>query len=272
MQKSGYSRRRLAILSSALLFTLMYATGASQAQKFKDGQLVVNIQSQIGTAYSKAGDTFTASVIEPAALAGAIVEGKIAKVTPAKAGGDKSHIVFAFSTITMPDNATYKMEAPVRNVVNAKGVAKVDEEGQLVGLSNSNKKTLYRLGGMGAGMLLGGIAGNVVDIAAGAGAGLLAGWVISVEVVAPGPNMDFGAGTHFTLDAKNVGRDKDVNADDVRAESQAEVDKSAQVVPPAATPDQPAPVAAAPAASSAPTAPAITSATPPPADALASPK
>jgi len=269
MQTHQRNSHRTGPLGGMLLAAMLLTAGtttAAHAQKFKEGTLVVNLQSQIGTSNSKKGDTFTALVIEPAEFQGAIVEGTVTKVVPAAAGGDKSHIMFQFTTITMPDNNTYKLKATVKEVTNAKGVAKVDDEGQLVGKGDPGKKAMAIGGGAALGSLVGGMAfGGLGGIVGGAVAGGVAGWAVSLEFMAPGPNMDFAPGTHFALEAKNVGQDKGVKADEVRQKSADEAAKAAAATPvvadapvdagapaPAPAPDPAATPAAAPAPSTPP--------------------
>jgi hypothetical protein len=229
-----------AVIGSMLLgVMLMFAGGQNSAHaqlffkksttEFKKGTLVVNLQAQIGTASSKKGDKFTALVLQPTELAGSIVEGTVAKVVPAAASGDKSHIVVQFSTITLPDNATYRLQANFKDVMKAKGVAKVDDEGQVVGPGNGKKAgagTPARgLAFSEMGPTLGGVAAN--------------GGVsepISLDIAATGPNMSFAPGTRFVLDAENAGQDKSVNAYRVRQEAATEAARNAATSDSSTTP------------------------------------
>jgi hypothetical protein len=223
-------------LGGTLLAATLFSTMPLHAQKLKDGTMVVNLQSPIGTESSKEGDTFTASVIEPAKYAGAIVEGKIQKVNPAVAGSnDKAKFVFAFTSITMPDNDTYKMSAELKEVTNAKGVAKVDDEGQVIGRGNGAKRALMAGGGAGAGALVGGMFGGSLGALAGGAIGGAAGYLVSLEVTAGGQNVNFSPGTHFSLEVKSHGKLKDADAAAIRTEANTNVTRYATPAPDATT-------------------------------------
>jgi hypothetical protein len=225
-----------AAVCSMMLGVMLFASGQNaahaqffkkltqkSAQEFKKDTLVVNLQAQIGTANSKKGDTFTALVLQPSELAGSIVEGTVAKVMPAAAGGDKSHIVVQFSTITLPDNTTYRLQANFKDVVNSKGVARVDDEGQVVGTGNGKKA--------GAGTPASGLAfSQIGPTLGGVAANGVASQAISLDLAAPGSNVSFAPGTRFVLDAENAGQDKSVNAYRVRQEAATEAAR-AQTTP-----------------------------------------
>lgn len=178
----------------------------------KDKTFVVNLTSPISTKDSKPGDTFTAQVIEPAEFQGSVIEGHVRKVEPAQnAESPKSHINFAFETLTEGDT-TYKIQADLKDVVNSKGLAKVDEEGQVIGQGNGAKRALFGAGGAGLGSLAGGMLGGGLGSLAGGIAGGFAGYAISLDVTASSHNIEFYPGTHFTLLVSSKGVDKSVDA------------------------------------------------------------
>ncbi len=183
----------------------------------RDKTFVVNLTSPISTKSSKPGDTFTAVVMQPAEFQGGVVEGHIRKVEPAQnMEAPKSRITFAFETLTLSDNTTYKIQADLKDVVNSKGVAKVDEEGQVIGRGNVAKRALFGAGGAGLGSFAGGMLGGGIGSLAGGLAGGALGYAVSLDVTASSHNIEFFPGTHFTLAVTSKGTDKDVNADDVR--------------------------------------------------------
>jgi hypothetical protein len=175
-----------------------------------DKTLVVNLTSPISTKDSKAGDTFTAQVLEPADLQGAVVEGAIKKVEPAQnMEAPKSHIIFGFQTLTLSDNTTFDIKADLKEIVNSKGVAKVDEEGQVISTGNGLKRGLFGAGGAGLGSLAGGmIGGGVGSMVGGMAAGGAAGYLISLDFTASSHNIEFYPGTHFTLQLSESRMDK----------------------------------------------------------------
>jgi cell division septation protein DedD len=181
----------------------------------KDKTLVVNLTSPISTKTSQPSDTFTALVLEPTDLQGSIVEGHVRKVEAAQNGeSPKSHIKFAFETLTVGDT-TYKIQADLKDVVNSRGVAKVDEEGQVIGQGNAGKRALMGMGGAGIGSLAGGMLGGGLGSLIGGAAGGAAGYIISLDVTASSHNIEFYPGTHFTLEVTSKGVDKSVDAGSV---------------------------------------------------------
>jgi hypothetical protein len=246
----------LATLSVALLFSRSALAG----KPFKNGPMTVVIDSPISTTLNKEGDSFVARVIAPTEIQGAIVEGHIRKIQAAQNGdAPKSHIVFAFETLTIGDT-TYKIQADIKEWKNSKGVAKVDEEGALVAQGNGMKKAMFGLGGGGIGALAGGmIAGPVGGLAGGLAGGAL-GYAVSLDLTTSGKNMEFFPGSQFVIDVTDKGVNKDVNAEAVRNQDVAAI---ASQKP--ADASSPVPVAPSAVAADAPTTtPTPTPATTPP--------
>jgi hypothetical protein len=180
-------------------------------EKIKQSVFVVNLTSPISTKDSKPGDTFTAVVLEPAEHAGSVVEGHIRKVEPAKnMEAPKSRILFGIETLTEGDK-TYKIQTELQNVVNSKGMAKVDEEGQVIAKGNAGKRALAGIGGGGLGSFAGGMLGGGIGSLAGGLAGGALGYVIALDVTASSHNIEFYPGSHFTIEVTSKGEDK--NAD-----------------------------------------------------------
>jgi len=209
-------------LSSAcipvLIFSALAVSPSAHAygKPFKNGPMTIVLDSTISTNLNKAGDAFTARVTLPVELAGAIVEGHIRKVEPAQNGtAPKSHITFGFETITIGD-VTYKIQANVKEVSNATGVKKVDEEGDVLAQGNGFKKAMFGAGGGGIGALAGGMLGGGAGALIGGAAGGALGYVISLDYTTSGKNIDFFPGSTFVIDVTEKGVNKDVNAEDVR--------------------------------------------------------
>ena len=202
----------------------------------KDKTFVVNLTSPISTRNSKPGDTFTAIVMEPTDFQGCVVEGHIRKVEPAQnAAAPKAHISFAFETLTVGDT-TYKIQADLKDVTNSRGVAKVDEEGQVIGQGTAGKRAAMGLGGAGMGGLIGGALGGSMGSLIGAAAGGLAGYAVALDMTASSHNIEFFPGTHFTLEVSSKGVDKGV---DSAAVHQLESANEAAIAQTASTPVQP---------------------------------
>lgn len=234
--------RRMYWLATWCLLALTASAALAGDKVGKNKTFVVNLTSPISTKDSKPGDTFTAVVIEPAEFQGSVVEGHVRKVEPAQNGeAPKSHINFAFETLTVGDT-TYKIQADLKDVVNSKGVAKVDEEGQVIGRGNAGKRALMGMGGAGIGSLAGGMLGGGLGSLIGGAAGGAAGYIVSLDITASSQNIEFYPGTHFTLDVTSKGIDKDVNAADVhQLEASNEAAMAQHAAPATADQQQPSP-------------------------------
>lgn len=185
-------------------------------KSIKNQTFVVSLTAPISTRASKPGDTFTAVVDEPSEYQGAIVEGHVRKVGPAKnMEAPKASINFAFETLTVGD-VTYKIQADLKEVVNSKGVAKVDEEGQVLATGNGGKRAAGLFGGAGLGAFAGGMLGGTTGSLIGGAIGGAAGYFITLEMTASSHNIEFFPGTHFTLQVNSKGIDKGVDANAVR--------------------------------------------------------
>jgi hypothetical protein len=241
---------------SALIGATLIVPSAFAGDKIKNQTLVVNLTSPISTKTSKAGDTFTAIVLSPTEYQNAVVEGHIRKVEPAQDGtSPKAHLLFGFETITLADNTTLKIQADLQEVVNSKGVAKVDEEGQVVAKGNGAKRAMFGLGGAGLGALAGGMLGGTAGSLIGAAAGGALGYVVSLDMTASSQNIEFVPGTHFTLQVNSQGVAKDVDAGAVR---KLEADNEAASAAAAQSAPAPAQPTVAPASADAPSTPAAT--------------
>jgi hypothetical protein len=203
-------------VSLAALLALAPCVARAGGKPFKNGSITVVLDSPICTSLNKVGDSFVARVTQPANIKGAIVEGHITKLEPAKdANARKSHITFGFETITVGEK-TYKIQATLKQVTNAKGVQKVDEEGDVLGQGNGMKRALLGAGGGGLGALAGGMLGGGVGAVAGGLAGGALGYVIALDFTTSGKNIDFFPGSTFVLDVTDEGENKKIRAEDVR--------------------------------------------------------
>jgi outer membrane lipoprotein SlyB len=210
-------------------------------KSIKNQNFVVNLTSPISTKDSKAGDLFTAQVLDPPDFQGSVVEGHIRKVEPAQNGGaPKSKISFAFETMTVGDT-TYKIQADLVEVVNSKGVAKVDEEGQVIAKGNGGKRAMAGLGGAGIGAFAGGMLGGSMGSLIGGAVGGAAGYLVSLDVTASSQNIEFYPGTHFTLQVNSKGIDKNIDAAEVKRQEAAAESAMASRSSVASGSDAPAP-------------------------------
>ena len=190
----------------SLLVVVLLAAQFAPAQGFnvKNAQFVVKLTAPISTATSKAGDQFTALVVLPTDYQGAIFEGTIKKVEPARdRRRPHSNIDFRFETLTIGD-MTYAVQADITDFANSKGVAKVNEKAcWWPGPTRAPRRKAACLARWPAwppampwratGMLIGGAAGGAL------------GYGLAAEFGSSSVNMEFYPGSQFTLQVSSQG-------------------------------------------------------------------
>jgi hypothetical protein len=141
--------------------------------------MTLRLTSTISTKTSRAGDSFTATVISPKAYEEATVTGHIAKLDRSGKMTGRTELALEFDSIALGNGRTGAFHAQVEKIHASESVKSVDEEGNIESSSKS-KDTAIRAGGGGAlGAIIGGIAGGGKGAAIGAilGAGVGAGSV-----------------------------------------------------------------------------------------------
>jgi hypothetical protein len=140
----------------------------------RDAILLVELQSSLSSDVSQRGDRFEARVIEPREFEGAIVEGRLTRVSRAGKVKGTAELQLSFETIRMPDNRTSGFSATVVEVVdtgNRDGVGTVDSEGGVRG-KGSTRDDISKVGAStGIGAIIGAIAGGGKGAAIGAAIG-----------------------------------------------------------------------------------------------------
>ncbi|MDQ6653468.1 MAG: hypothetical protein M3Y84_12075 [Acidobacteriota bacterium] len=140
----------------------------------RDTNLLVELQSSLSSDVSQRGDRFEARVIEPREFEGAIVEGRVTRVTRAGKVKGTAELQLSFETIRMPDGRTTGFSALVVEVVDVgtrDGVGTVDSEGGVKG-KNSTRDDISKVGAStGIGAIIGAIAGGGKGAAIGAAIG-----------------------------------------------------------------------------------------------------
>jgi hypothetical protein len=140
----------------------------------RDAILLVELQSSLSSDVSQRGDRFEARVIEPREFEGAIVEGRLARVSRAGKVKGTAELQLSFETIRMPDNRTSGFSATVVEVVDTgsrDGVGTVDSEGGVKG-KGSTRDDISKIGATtGIGAIIGAIAGGGKGAAIGAAIG-----------------------------------------------------------------------------------------------------
>ncbi len=166
----------------------------------EDSVISVRMNGTLSSRTSRVGDKFTATVDMPVYVngrevipAGAIVEGRVTQVTPAKRMSKSGTIAIDFDDLVFPDGSRVDLDGNLTS--NDPEVReRIDDESRVSG--HNDKRTGVFVGGGGAvGAVLGGIAGGgkgaVVGGVLGAGAGI-AGILLS-----KGEEAQVPSGTSF---------------------------------------------------------------------------
>jgi hypothetical protein len=183
------------------------ANGASPSCGLKDVVFNIKLLSPLGTETAKPGDAFTMMVQTPSQFSGATIEGTVKTLVKAERGFGKGKpkIELEFTTLTY-NNRTCHIAGDLKEVTNSKGVAKVDDEGRVVGRTSNKKRMGALLGGAALGALVGAAEGGGQGAIIGAAAGGTAGFILSSTMTAAGSDIQFQPGSVFTLqvsDARN---------------------------------------------------------------------
>ncbi len=136
-------------------------------------ELILELQEDISTDKSRTGEKFTARVVSPSELAGAIVEGRVSKLTIPGRLKRRSELALSFDRIVLTQTRWSNFSAMLTEVMPIKGdnIKLVDHEGTAIGQS-SLKGDVIKLGTTtGSGLVVGGLVGGPVGAAVGAGVG-----------------------------------------------------------------------------------------------------
>lgn len=139
----------------------------------RETELIIELQEDLNTEQSREGEKFTARIVAPSEIAGAIVEGRVSKIMKPGRIKRRSEMLLSFDRIILNDNRWSNFSAQLTEVMAVKGdnIKKVDNEGTAIGQS-SMKGDIIKVGATtGTGALIGGVVGGPVGLAVGAGVG-----------------------------------------------------------------------------------------------------
>ncbi|MGD9561336.1 MAG: hypothetical protein AB7F88_03565 [Pyrinomonadaceae bacterium] len=139
----------------------------------KDTELIVELSEAVTTKSAKEGDKFTAKIISPTEIAGAVIEGHISKVTKPGRIKRRSEIQLSFDRIILNQTRWSNFDAVLTEVLPVKGdnIKRVDNEGMAVGQRDYTGDLVKVGAATGTGVTIGAIAGGPVGAAVGAGVG-----------------------------------------------------------------------------------------------------
>lgn len=154
-----------------------------------DTELIIELVDELSTERSREGDKFTAKIVSPMEINGAIIEGRVSKITKPGRVKRRSEMLLSFDRIVLSEGRWSNFNAILTEVLPVKNdnVKKVDTEGTVQGKS-SLKSDAAKVGATtGTGLVVGAIAGGPVGAAVGAGVGAAFG--VGAVVVERGKNI-----------------------------------------------------------------------------------
>ena len=139
--------------------------------------LMVKLETTLATFSNKVGDPFRGSVTQPVMLngkavipAGAIVEGRVTKVSEPRRISGKPTIGILPEAVILPSGERYFLDATLIDTNGGEGTD-VNEEGQFKGSGHDRRDQLETGGGAAGGMLIGGLIGGGPGILIGGAVG-----------------------------------------------------------------------------------------------------
>ena len=136
-------------------------------------ELVIELANEIDTKRVREGDTFAAKIVSPYEIAGAVIEGRIAKNSRPGRLKRRAELLLSFDRIKLSDTRWSNFNALIIEVLPVKGdnVKRIDNEGVVEG-TRPYKSDGAKVGAStGAGLIIGAVVGGPVGAAVGAGVG-----------------------------------------------------------------------------------------------------
>jgi hypothetical protein len=155
-----------------------------------DTELILELIDELGTERSNEGDKFTAKIVSPMEMGGAIIEGRISKIQKPGRIKRRSEMLLSFDRIILSEGRWSNFNAILTEVLPVKNdnVKQVDTEGTVEGKSSIKMDAAKVGGATGTGALIGVIAGGPVGAAVGAGVGAAFG--VGAVVVERGKHIN----------------------------------------------------------------------------------
>ena len=139
----------------------------------RDTELILELQDDLNTEQSREGEKFTAKVVSPSEIAGAIIEGRVAKILKPGRIKRRSELLLSFDRIILTDSRWSNFSGTLIEVMAVKGdnISRVDVEGTAVGKSSIKSDAIKIGAATGTGAVIGGLVGGPVGFGVGAGMG-----------------------------------------------------------------------------------------------------
>lgn len=136
-------------------------------------ELVIELIDEIDTEVAREGDAFKARVVSPSEIAGAVIEGRIAKNRKPGRLKRRAELILSFDRIVLSRNRWSNFSALIVDVLPVKGdnIKRIDNEGTVEGQRPYKSDSIKVGASTGTGVIIGAIVGGPVGAAVGAGIG-----------------------------------------------------------------------------------------------------
>ncbi len=165
----------------------------------KDTELIVELMGPVTTSENRAGDKFQAKVVSPYELSGAIIDGRVDKVTKPGRIKKRAELQLTFDQIHLNNERWSNLNALLTEVLPVKGdnVKKVDNEGAALGKSSIKPDAAKVGAATGTGLVIGAIVAGPVG--AGVGAAMGAAFGVGAVVVERGKHIKLTQGQQLRV-------------------------------------------------------------------------
>lgn len=139
----------------------------------RDTELILEIQDDLSTENNREGDKFTARIVSPVEIEGAIIEGRIERITKPGRIKRRSEMLLSFDRIILTEERWSNFDAILTEVMPVKGdnIKTIDAEGSAIGRRTLKEDAIKVGASTGAGLGIGALTGGPVGAAVGASVG-----------------------------------------------------------------------------------------------------
>jgi hypothetical protein len=164
-----------------------------------DIELIIELVEDVSTLTAKEGDKIQARVVSPYEIAGALIDGRVAKIVKPGRLSRKAQLLFSFDQIRLSETRWSNFNAILTEIVVTKddNVKEVDLEGTVKGKGTAKRDGVTIGASTGTGMVVGAVVGGPVGAAVGAGVGAAFG--VGAVVIDKGKNIKLIKGQQLKI-------------------------------------------------------------------------
>jgi hypothetical protein len=164
-----------------------------------DIELIVELVEDVSTLTAKEGDKIQARVVSPYEIAGALIDGRIAKIVKPGRLSRKAQLLFSFDQIRLSETRWSNFNAILTEIVVTKddNVKEVDVEGTVKGKGTAKRDGTVIGASTGTGLVVGAVVAGPVGAAVGAGVGAAFG--VGAVIIEKGKNIKLAKGQQLKI-------------------------------------------------------------------------